>query len=97
MRVEKIVNTAIADDMAVTREEMPYDEAIKGGALHFFREKYLERVHVYSIVDQKSGEVISRELCGGPHVARTGEIGRFRITKEEAVGAGARRIRAIVE
>ncbi len=96
-RVEDWVNDTIRRDMPMTREEMSYGEAIKSGALHFFREKYPERVHVYSIVDQKSGEIISRELCGGPHVERTGEIGRFRITKEEAVGAGARRIRAIVE
>lgn len=94
--VEEWVNDKIKRDLPMMREEMSYGEAIKSGALHFFREKYPERVNVYSIIDPKSGEIISRELCGGPHVTRTGEIGRFRITKEEAVGAGTRRIRAII-
>lgn len=96
-RAQDWVNDIIARDLPMTREEMRYEEAIKSGALHFFREKYPERVNVYSIVDPKSGESISRELCGGPHVARTSEIGHFRIVKEEAVGAGIRRIRAVVE
>lgn len=96
-RVEDWVNDKIKRDLPMTREEMNYKEAIESGALHFFREKYPERVNVYSITDPKSGEVISRELCGGPHGARTGEIGHFRIIKEEAVGAGTRRIRAKIE
>lgn len=95
--VEEWVNDKIKRDLPMARDEMSYEEAIESGALHFFREKYPERVNVYSMVDEKSGEVISRELCGGPHVSRTGEIGHFRITKEEAVGAGIRRMRAIVE
>lgn len=95
--IEDWVNDVIKRNLPMMREEMSYEEAIKSGALHFFREKYPECVNVYSVVDQKSGEVISRELCGGPHVSRTGEIGHFRIAKEEAVSAGTRRIRAIVE
>ena len=61
------------------------------GALAFFGEKYGERVKVYSL-----GR-FSKEVCGGPHVSRTGELGRFRVVKEEAVGAGVRRIRAVLE
>ena len=75
---------------------MPYEEALKSGALHFFREKYPGVVKVYSVFDQKSGEVFSREFCGGPHVTHTGEIGHVKILKEEASSAGVRRIRANV-
>ncbi len=96
-QIEDWVNDKIKRDLPMEKEEMAYEEAIKSGALHFFKEKYPERVNVYSIVDPASGEVISRELCGGPHVARTGEIGRFRIIKEESIAAGIRRIRAVVE
>ena len=70
---------------------MAYEDAIKSGALAFFSEKYPEVVNVYSFGD------FSREVCGGPHVARTSEIGKFKIVKEEAVAAGVRRIRAVIE
>lgn len=95
-QVENWVNDVIARDLPIERREMSYEEAMKSGALHFFREKYPQRVNVYSVVDEKSGKVISRELCGGPHVARTGAIGAFRIIKEESIAAGIRRIRATV-
>ena len=75
---------------------MPKSEAEEIGALHFFREKYPEKVKVYYIGDSLEN-AYSREFCGGPHVSRTGEIGRFKILKEEAVGAGSRRIRATVD
>jgi len=99
-RIEEIVNEKIKQDLLVTKERMPYEEAIKSGALAFFKEKYPETVSVYSIGQNSSASSeppFSRELCGGPHVVKTREIGQFRIIKEEAVGAGVRRIRAVVE
>ncbi|MBI4128759.1 MAG: alanine--tRNA ligase, partial [Parcubacteria group bacterium] len=90
-KIQTLVNDVIARDLPVTVKEMPYEEAAKSGALAFFKEKYPERVTVYSIGD------FSREFCGGPHVSRTGEIGRFHIIKEESSSSGVRRIRATVE
>jgi alanyl-tRNA synthetase len=69
---------------------MSLDQALTSGALAFFGEKYGEQVKVYSIGD------FSKEVCGGPHVQRTGEMGRFWIMKEEAVGQGIRRIKAVL-
>lgn len=94
--VEDLVNEAISSDYVVQREEMPYEDAIKQGALHFFKEKYPERVSVYTFKGA-DGTVFSRELCGGPHVTHTRLIGKFTILKEEASSAGVRRIRASVE
>ncbi len=65
---------------------MTYDEAVASGALAFFKERYPEKVTVYSFGD------FSREICGGPHVANTKVLGKFKIIKEEAVSAGVRRI-----
>lgn len=90
-KVEDLVNEIIRQDLPVTKQEMPYEEALKTRALSFFKQKYPEKVNVYSI-----GE-FSKELCGGPHVSHTAEIGQFKIIKEEAVSAGTRRIRAIVK
>ena len=70
---------------------MSFEDALKSGALAYFKQKYPERVNVYSI-----GE-FSKELCGGPHVEHTGQIGHIKIIKEESVSAGVRRIRATVE
>ncbi len=95
--IEHRVHEAVRRDLPVTVAEMAYAEATKTGALSFFREKYPPVVKVYTVADPATGEVRSRELCGGPHVSRTGEIGRFKITKEESSSAGVRRIRAIVE
>lgn len=95
-KVEEWVNDAIRRDLRVEWEETTYEDAVKKGALGFFREKYPPRVKVYSMFDPATGEVFSREFCGGPHVARTGEVGAFKIIKEEASSAGVRRIRAIV-
>jgi alanyl-tRNA synthetase len=94
-KIEGLVNKAIADDLAVTMNEMPYEEAIKSGALAFFKQKYPEVVKVYTIGGEEAP--FSREICGGPHVARMGEISKFKIVKEESVSAGTRRIRATVE
>jgi alanyl-tRNA synthetase len=89
-KVEEIVNEKIQKDLPVYFKEMPINEAQKTGALSFFKEKYPEKVKVYFIGDY------SKELCGGPHVANTLKIGEFHILKQEAIGAGIRRIRAIV-
>ncbi len=89
--VERIVNCQIERDLPVSMEIMPLEQALQTGALAFFGEKYGEQVKVYTIGD------FSREVCGGPHVSHTGELGRFKILKQEAVGQGVRRIRAAVE
>ena len=96
-QVEDAVNQAVARDYTVEFKEMPYEEAVQSGALHFFRQKYPAVVKVYSVFDPKTGEIFSREFCGGPHVTHTGEIGRVKILKEEASSAGIRRIRASVD
>ena len=89
--VQKIVNTQIKRDQPVSMETMPLEEALNAGALAFFGEKYGERVKVYTIGD------FSKEVCGGPHANRAGELGHFRILKQESVGKGVRRIRAMLE
>ena len=89
-QVEDLVNDAVAQDLKVSCEELAIEEAKKTGALYFFKEKYPEKVRVYSVGD------FSKEFCGGPHVTHTVEIGVFKITKEEAVSTGTRRIRATV-
>ena len=97
-QVEDMVNEAVEKDYTVTKEEMDYEEAIKSGAMAFFKLKYPQRVNVYSVGDLSKGseQDFSKELCGGPHVSHTSEIGKFKVTKEEAVSSGIRRIRATV-
>lgn len=90
-RAEELVNEWINEGLDVVVEEMPKEEAIKSGAECMFIEKYPDIVTVYSIGD------ISKELCGGPHVKNTRELGHFRIKKEEASSAGVRRIKAVLE
>ena len=89
-KVEDLVNQKIKEDLSVVRQEMSYEEAIKSGALAFFKEKYPEKVNVYSIGD------FSKEICAGPHVRQTSELGIFKIKKEESSGAGVRRIKAVL-
>ncbi len=89
--VEDIVNSQIEADLPVTMEVVGLEEAKAGGALAFFGDKYDEQVKVYSIGD------FSKEVCGGPHVERTGEMGHFKIIKEQSSSAGVRRIRAVLE
>ncbi len=96
-KVEQWVNDAIKKNLTVQWEEMSYEEALAKGALGFFHEKYPARVKVYTMFDPNTNEVYSKELCGGPHVSHTNEVGRFRITKEESSSAGVRRIRGVVE
>jgi len=101
-KVEEIVNQKIKEDLEVKKEEMAYEKAIEQGALAFFKEKYPEKVTVYTIGN------FSKEICAGPHVKRTSELGRFtgahkglcarfKIIKEESSGSGVRRIRAILD
>lgn len=96
-QVEELVNEWIVKDLSVKKEILPHEEARKLGAIGVFGEKYPDTVSIYTIFDKKSNEVISREFCGGPHVEHTGVIGKFKIQKEEAVSAGVRRIKAIIE
>ena len=90
-QVEDIVNEQIKRDLPVTCEEMTLEEAKKSGAMGLFENKYGEKVKVYTIGD------FSKEICGGPHVTHTGELGHFKIKKEESSSAGVRRIKAILE
>ncbi len=90
-KTEEIVNKWIEEDLPVVVKEMNKDEAIKSGAECMFIEKYPDIVTVYFIGD------VSKELCGGPHVKSTKELGHFKITKEEASSQGVRRIKAILE
>ncbi|HHJ65005.1 MAG TPA: alanine--tRNA ligase [Aquifex aeolicus] len=86
--VERLVNEKIRENLEVRVEETDYQAAIRSGAVAIFEEKYGEKVRVISAGD------FSRELCGGTHVRRTGDIGYFKITSESSVGAGMRRITA---
>jgi alanyl-tRNA synthetase len=97
--VEKIVNEKIAENLPVTWKEEKTDEAFSKGASGAFGDKYGEVVKVYTI--GSDDKPFSREICGGPHVERTGVIGeggkKFKIKKEEASSAGVRRIKAVLE
>ncbi len=88
---EDLVNEWIKEDLPVTVETMKKEEALKSGAECMFIEKYPDEVTVYTIGN------VSKELCGGPHVKHTGELGHFKIVKEEASSQGVRRIKAILE
>jgi len=94
-QVEDLVNEVIKKDLPVVCEEMSLDEAKKQGAAGVFESKYGERVKVYTVGNDK--EVFSQEICGGPHIERTGELGHFKISKEESSSAGVRRIKAMLE
>ncbi len=102
--VERIVNEKIRENLPVLRNEMSREEAERLYAEHEFGQKYPDRVSVYSIgpkgatlENPQFERAFSIEFCGGPHVTHTGEIGDFRILKEEASAAGVRRIKAIIE
>lgn len=95
-KVEDLVNNIIKKALPVNFQEMNIGEAKIAGALGVFGEKYGEIVKVYKIGDDNSG-IFSIELCGGPHISNTSELGYFKIIKEEAVSAGIRRIKAVLE
>ncbi len=99
-KVESIVNDAIKSNYDMVKEEMTTEEAKQKGAIGLFEDEYARignKISLYTAMDSKSGNVFSREICGGPHVKKTGELGQFKIKKEEAVSAGVRRIKAIIE
>lgn len=89
-QVEEIVNGAIEKKIDVIMEEMSPTDAYAAGAIGVFSDKYGDRVKVYTIPGY------SKEICGGPHAKNTGELGRFKILKEEASSAGVRRIKAVI-
>ncbi len=89
-KIEEYINGLIKQDIPIVCEEMTYEEAQKREAVGVFQDKYGERVLVYTIGD------VSCEICGGPHVKRTGELEGFKIQKEESSAAGVRRIKAVV-
>lgn len=106
-KTEDLVNEWIEAKLPVTREELPKEEALKRGAMHLFGEKYGDTVSIYTVGNLDDGKskvkgenenIKSVEFCGGPHVSNTSEIGSgnkvFKITREEAVSAGVRRIKA---
>jgi alanyl-tRNA synthetase len=88
-----LINEWIDADLPVIAEEMSLDEAKRAGAMGVFGSKYGDRVKVYTVNPEAP---VSKEICGGPHVLRTSEIGRFKITKEESASSGVRRIKAEV-
>jgi alanyl-tRNA synthetase len=95
-KVEAIVNEQIRKALPVRCEEMTLEQARAMGAMGVFESKYGEKVKVYVMGDETTG-VFSQEICGGPHVANTSELGHFRIQKEESSSGGVRRIKAVLE
>jgi alanyl-tRNA synthetase len=90
-QVEDLVNEKIQENLPVEMEEMSLEQAKKTGAMGVFESKYGEKVKVYTIGN------FSKEICGGPHAKRTGDLGKFKIIKEESSSAGIRRIKAVLE
>ncbi len=101
--VEKLVNDVIDQDLPVVMEEMSLDDAKKSGATGTFSDKYGDKVKVYTVAhstgDARSGsrEYFSKEICGGPHTKKTGDLGKFKIKKEQSSSSGVRRIKAVLE
>ncbi len=95
-KVEDIVNEKINEDLPVTMEVMPLDQAKAEGARALFVNKYGEQVKVYTIGRDPKKDWYSKEVCGGPHVQHTAQIGKFKIEKEQSSSAGVRRIRATI-
>jgi alanyl-tRNA synthetase len=95
-KVELIVNTKIRSHLPVNKVVLKKEDALATGALHFFGDKYADEVSVYYIGDSLD-HAYSKEFCGGPHVTNTKEIGEFKITKEESVASGVRRIKAVLQ
>jgi len=95
-KVEDIVNEKIKEDLPVTMEVMPLEQAKASGARALFTNKYGEDVKVYTIGRDAKSDWFSKEVCGGPHVQHTAQIGEFKIQKEQSSSAGVRRIRAVI-
>ena len=97
-KVEDLVNEQIQKKLSVSCDEMSLEEAKKAGAMGVFEAKYGNKVKVYTIgPSTSSGQTFSKEICGGPHVKNTSELGKFRIKKEQSSSAGVRRIKAVLE
>ncbi|MFH1894389.1 MAG: alanine--tRNA ligase, partial [Patescibacteria group bacterium] len=110
-KVEDIVNQKIKEDISVVCAEMPLEEAKKKKMTGIFENKYGDKVKTYTIGNSSAGRSdidessdsnsleppFSREICGGPHAKRTGELGKFKIIKEESSSSGVRRIKAVLE
>ncbi len=86
------INTWVKADLPVTRQELAKDQALSSGAVAFFKEKYPDLVSVYTIGVDPDKNWVSKELCGGPHVGHTGEVGQLKLLKEQGIGQGVRRI-----
>jgi len=96
IEVEKIINETISKNLVMEKKIMKKEEALKLGAEHEFEKTYPENVSVYILKDPKTEEVFSKEFCGGPHIKNTSEIakaGKFKIIKQESVGAGVKRVK----
>ncbi len=94
-KIEEIVNDVISKDLSVNYVVLPKEKALNCGAEHVFESKYEKEVKVYYIGNSLD-DSFSKEFCGGPHVSKTGELGIFKIQKEESVSAGVRRIKAVL-
>ena len=90
-KTEELVNLWISNNLDVVCEEMSKTKAVEIGAEHQFIDRYPDQVTVYTIGD------VSKEICTGPHVKNTGELGKFVIKKEEASSSGVRRIKAVLQ
>jgi alanyl-tRNA synthetase len=95
-KVEDIVNEQVKKDLPIFMETMGIEEARAQGAIALFGEKYEAQVKVYTI-GNSTKDFFTKEVCGGPHIERTGVLGRFKIQKEQSSSAGVRRIRAVLE
>jgi alanyl-tRNA synthetase len=93
--IENLVNYHILRNEPVQTDEMAVEEAMRSGAMALFGEKYGEKVRVLSIKGAGGQDIFSKELCGGTHVRATGDIGLFKITSDESIASGVRRIRAV--
>lgn len=94
-QIEEWINLVISKECEVTMEIMSVEEAKNSGAHGVFDSKYGDKVKVYTV--QKGGEIFSKEICGGPHVTNTKEMGKFKITKQESVAAGIKRVKIVLE
>ena len=96
-KVEHLINLQIKENLPVHKTIEEKEKALKSGAMAFFKETYPDKVSVYTIGKDPEKDWFSKELCGGPHVKSTGEIGRLRIVKQQSVGSGIRRIYASLQ
>lgn len=95
-QVEDLVNQKIKEDLEIKKEEMSLEDALQSGALAFFKEKYPDKVSVWTMFNPLTGEVFSKEICAGPHADKTNQLKSFKIIKEESSSAGVRRIKAVI-